>query len=134
VNKDRAVLTVSDVNNDLFAKRLVMTSVPAFTWTDAAASAALETNLSSTTVGGHSFVFWPAPPTTVFEQSAYRFFANTATTDVGPPLALTHEDTFTVVVRIPRDAPAHPTLSVVSNTRSPLRRILLGEVSLTAEG
>ncbi len=40
--------------------------------------------------------------------------------DVEPPLALTHEDTFTVVVRIPHDAPAHPTLSVVSNTRSPL--------------
>jgi hypothetical protein len=40
--------------------------------------------------------------------------------DVGPPLALTHEDTFTVVVRVPRKGPAPSELTVVSDTRSPL--------------
>jgi hypothetical protein len=87
VNKDRLILTVSDNNSDLFAKRLVMTSAPAFTWTNANGTGSLETNLSSTTVGGASFVFWPAPPSTTFAQSAYRFFNNTATTDIGAPLA-----------------------------------------------
>lgn len=87
VNKDRLMFTVSDFNNNLFAKRLVMTSVPAFTWTDANSASQLEMNLASSTVGGYSFVYWPAPPTTTFAQSAYRFFNNTDTTDVGTPLA-----------------------------------------------
>lgn len=87
VNRDRLIFTLSDSNADLFAKRLVMTSAPAFTWTNADGGAALEPNLGSALSGGHSFVFWPAPPTTTFEASAYRFFANTATTDVGAPLA-----------------------------------------------
>ncbi|NJD20918.1 MAG: carboxypeptidase regulatory-like domain-containing protein [Gemmatimonadetes bacterium] len=40
--------------------------------------------------------------------------------DVGPPMAITHEDTFTVVVRIPREGSARPELTIVSDTRSPL--------------
>ncbi|OGR45371.1 MAG: hypothetical protein A2X35_03770 [Elusimicrobia bacterium GWA2_61_42] len=87
VKRNTLVLTLADSNADLFAKRLVMTSAAAFTWTNAEGGAALEANLGSALSGGYSFVFWPAPPTTTFEQSAYRFFANTATTDVGAPLA-----------------------------------------------
>ena len=87
VNRDRLVFTLADSNADLFAKRLVMTSAAAFTWTNADGGAALEPNLGSALAGGYSFVFWPAPPTTTFEQSAYRFFANTDTSDVGSPLA-----------------------------------------------
>ena len=87
VNRDRLIFTLADGNADLFAKRLVMTSVPAFTWTNTEGGSALEPNLGSALSGGSSFVFWPAPPTTTFDQSAYRFFANTATTDVGAPLA-----------------------------------------------
>ncbi|MDD2806694.1 MAG: fibronectin type III domain-containing protein [Elusimicrobiales bacterium] len=87
VNRDRAILAVSDNNSDLIVKRLVMTSVPAFTWSDAAGGAALETSLSSVTVGGHSFFFWPAPPETTYVQSAYKFFANADSTDVGAALA-----------------------------------------------
>ncbi len=87
VNKDRAVLAVSDNASDLIVKRLVMTSVPAFTWSDAAGAAALETSLSSVTVGGHSFFFWPAPPETTYVQGAYKFFANADSTDVGAALA-----------------------------------------------
>lgn len=86
-NKDRAMLTVADSAYDLIAKRVAMTSVPAFTWTDAAGGAALEASLSSAAVGGHSFVYWGAPPSPVFEQSAYRFFANANSADVGAPLA-----------------------------------------------
>ena len=87
VNRDRLIFTLSDSNADLFAKRLVMTSAAAFTWSNADGGAALEPNLGSPLAGGYSFVFWPAPPTTTFEQSAYRFFANTDTPDVGEPLA-----------------------------------------------
>jgi|GEM_PF-1956207 len=88
LNKDRLIFTVSDNASDLIAKRLVMTSVPAFTWTDANGGTALETNLASATAGGYSFGFWPAPPSSTFVQSAYRFFANNAaSTDVGAPLA-----------------------------------------------
>ena len=87
VNRDRAILAVSDNNSDLIVKRLVMTSVPAFTWSDAGGGAALETSLSSVTVGGHSFFFWPAPPETTYVQSAYKFFANADSTDVGAALA-----------------------------------------------
>ncbi|MBI4801299.1 MAG: lamin tail domain-containing protein [Elusimicrobia bacterium] len=87
MNKDRLVFTVSDVNFDLFAKRLVMDSVPDFTWTDADGAAALEANLASTTVGGYSFNFWGSTPTPIFTQTGYRFFKSSNTTNVGSPLA-----------------------------------------------
>ncbi|MCG2726134.1 MAG: fibronectin type III domain-containing protein, partial [Elusimicrobia bacterium] len=87
VNKDRLILTISDSGSDLFSKRLIMTSVPAFTWTDANGGSALETGLASSTVGGYSFAFWPSTPTSTFNQVAYRLFENTDTTDVGAPLA-----------------------------------------------
>jgi hypothetical protein len=87
VFRDRLIFTLADSNADLFAKRLVMTSAAVFTWTNADGGAALEPNLGSALAGGYSFVFWPAPPTTTLEQSAYRFFANTDTAGVGAPLA-----------------------------------------------
>ena len=87
VNKDRLIFTVADNASDLFAKRLIMTSVPAFTWTNADGGAALETSLASATLGGFSFSYWPAPPTTTLAQSAYRFFANTNSAGVGAPLS-----------------------------------------------
>ena len=87
VFRDRLIFTLADSNAALFAKRLVMTSAAAFTWTNADGGAALEPNLGSALAGGYSFVFWPAPPTTTLEQSAYRFFANTDTAGVGAPLA-----------------------------------------------
>ncbi|OGS12676.1 MAG: hypothetical protein A2234_07855 [Elusimicrobia bacterium RIFOXYA2_FULL_58_8] len=86
VNRDRLIFTLADSNSDLFAKRLVMTAAAGFTWANADGSSALETSLASS-LGGYSFMFWPSPPTTTFEQIAFRFFENTATTDVGPALA-----------------------------------------------
>lgn len=38
--------------------------------------------------------------------------------DVGPPMGVMREDTFTVVVRVPREGSAPPELTVVSDTRS----------------
>jgi hypothetical protein len=87
VNRDRLILTVADSNSDLFAKRLTMNASAAFAWSNADGGAALETDLGSALSGGYSYVFWPAPPATVFKQSAYRFFANADSTDVGSPLA-----------------------------------------------
>ncbi len=95
VNRERVMLTVADSNDALYAKRLVMTAAAAFTWTNADGGAALEANLGSALAGGHSFVFWPAPPTTTFEQSAWRFFANADSADVGAPLAA--QDTLAVL-------------------------------------
>ena len=87
VNRDRAIAAVADSNYDLFGKRVIMNSAGTFTWSNADGGAALETSLSSAAVAGDSFEFWPAPPTTTFDQSAYRVFADSDSTDVGAPLA-----------------------------------------------
>ncbi len=62
-NYDRFILTVTDINNDLFAKRVVMTSAPAFTWTDSDGGIALEANLAQATVDSSSFAYWRYVPT-----------------------------------------------------------------------
>ena len=119
VGRDRLLLTVADSSADLFAKRLTMTSAAAFAWTNADGGGALEANLASPLAGGYSFVFWPAPPTTTFEQSAFRFFANTATTDVGAPLA------------------AQDALAVLPAAGSPFRLrtlVTIGQVDLPVSG
>ncbi|MBI5744361.1 MAG: lamin tail domain-containing protein [Elusimicrobia bacterium] len=90
VNKDRMIFTVTDGASGagrLFSKRLVMTSTAGFAWGNSDGGAALETTLSSSAVGGASFVYWPAPPSTTFSQSAYRFFDNTDSSNVGAALA-----------------------------------------------
>ncbi|MBI5133966.1 MAG: hypothetical protein HZA81_01075, partial [Candidatus Taylorbacteria bacterium] len=46
-NKDRLIFTVGDTNSDVFAKRLIMTSTPGFTWSNADGGAALEANTGS---------------------------------------------------------------------------------------
>lgn len=57
-NKDRLMFTLSDNNSDLFAKRLVMTSTPAFTWTNSDGGAALETSLGQATSRPFGFAYW----------------------------------------------------------------------------
>jgi hypothetical protein len=58
INKDRFMFTVSDNNSDLFAKRLVMTSTPAFTWTNADGGTALEASLGQATSRPWAFAYW----------------------------------------------------------------------------
>lgn len=60
-NKDRLMFTLSDVNSDLFAKRLVMTSVPAFTWSNSDGGVSLETNLGQATSAPFHFAYWRNP-------------------------------------------------------------------------
>jgi hypothetical protein len=60
VNKDRLMLTVSDSASDVFAKRLVMTSAPGFTWTDANGGAAIETSLALSTTHDYAFAYYSA--------------------------------------------------------------------------
>src|SRR5882724_1903364 len=50
-NKDRLMFSLSDNNSDLFAKRLVMTSTPTFTWTNSDGGSALQLNLGQATTG-----------------------------------------------------------------------------------
>ena len=62
-NKEQLILTVSDANNDLFAKRLVTTSAPAFTWTDVGdgTTNTLQANLGQTIANPFSFAYWQKP-------------------------------------------------------------------------
>lgn len=57
-NPDRLMTSISDFNSDLFAKRLVMTSTPAFTWTNSDGSAALETVLPQANFSPFGFAYW----------------------------------------------------------------------------
>lgn len=61
VNNDRLLFVISNNANDLFAKRLVMTSTPTFIWTNSDGGAALETNLSQTIANPFSAAYWRNP-------------------------------------------------------------------------
>lgn len=60
-NKDRLMFSLSDNNSDLFAKRLVMTATPAFTWTNADGGVALETSLGQAPTNPFGFAYWRNP-------------------------------------------------------------------------
>lgn len=57
LNKNRLIFTLSDVNNDLFAKRLTMDSSLNFNWSHSDNAYALETNLPNGS-GSFSFAYW----------------------------------------------------------------------------
>jgi len=57
-NKDRALLFVADAGNRLHAKRIVMTAVPGFTWTNSDLSSALETSLSQNITNPFAYAYW----------------------------------------------------------------------------
>ncbi len=61
VNKDRLILTSSNALLDLFAKRLVLTAGPTFTWTDANGGSVLETALGQAIASPYSFKYWRNP-------------------------------------------------------------------------
>lgn len=65
--KDQLMLTVSDNNADVFAKRLQMSATPAFTWTNADGGAALEANLGQATSTPFSFAYWRFIPPLEFD-------------------------------------------------------------------
>jgi type II secretory pathway pseudopilin PulG len=60
-NKDRLLFNVSDNNSDYFAKRLVMTSTPAFSWSNSDGSAALEANLGQINTAPFAVSYWRNP-------------------------------------------------------------------------
>lgn len=62
-NKDTFILIVSDVNNDLFAKRMAMSTgtTPTFTWEDANGGTTVETFLGQATTQPFSFTYWRNP-------------------------------------------------------------------------
>ena len=57
-NKDRLLLSLSDNNSRLYAKRLVMDSAGVFTWSNSDGSAALESGLGQSTAGPFAFGYW----------------------------------------------------------------------------
>jgi len=86
-NKERLMFSLSDNNGDLFAKRLSMTATPAFSWTNADGSAALETTLGQATVGDFSFAYWGYIPSRSYDQTAYRWYSNNDSVTPGTALA-----------------------------------------------
>ena len=70
-NNSELMLTVSDNSNDLFAKRLTMTSTPAFTWSNVDGSA-LETSLAAAQPSPSSFAYWRHAQLT---QNVNRWYA-----------------------------------------------------------
>jgi type II secretory pathway pseudopilin PulG len=60
-NKDRLMLTLSDNALDLFAKRLIMSTSPTFTWSNADGGAALEVSLGQAIISPFSFSYWNNP-------------------------------------------------------------------------
>jgi hypothetical protein len=60
-NKDRLMFTLSDNGSDLFAKRLVMTATPAFTWSNSDGGAALDPTIGQTTSRPFGFGYWRNP-------------------------------------------------------------------------
>ena len=90
-NTDRLIFTISNTSKDLFAKRLVMTSTPGFTWSESDGSSALETELSdlaSYKTNAFSYSYWNFIPTPTYTQAAYRLYNNNDGTDVGSTLAV----------------------------------------------
>lgn len=57
-NKDRLMFSLSDNNSSLYAKRLVMTSVPLFAWTNSDGGVTLESNLAQPLPGPFTFSYW----------------------------------------------------------------------------
>ncbi len=55
---DRLLLAEGDNSLNLYVKRLVMTSVPAFTWTDANTGTALETSLGQSLYAPFGLTYW----------------------------------------------------------------------------
>lgn len=89
-NKDRLMFTVNNTANDLFAKRLSMSSVPAFTWTESDGSAALDVELADLKLykmNSFNYSYWNFIPSPTYTQASYRFYNNNNSTDVGSTLA-----------------------------------------------
>ncbi len=57
LSKDQLMFCFSDNNNDLFCKRLAMSAVPAFTWTNSD-GAVLETTLPQKITSPFAFAYW----------------------------------------------------------------------------
>jgi predicted CxxxxCH...CXXCH cytochrome family protein len=93
-NLNTLMLTFSDANSDLWAKRLVLSAGPAFTWTNADGGTALTTTLASITAQNFSFAYNrpPSTPTTTLGTDS-----DPASATVCPAAANQTLDAFTFV-------------------------------------
>lgn len=60
-NQAEFLLTLSDVNSDLFAKRLVINATPTFTWSNTEGGSALEITLGQALRSPFGFAYWRNP-------------------------------------------------------------------------
>lgn len=86
-NADKVLLITADANSDLWADTWDGTTPSATVWVDRTSGGALETSLASITTDIVDFAFRLAPLPPTFNQSAYRFFENNNSTNVGASLA-----------------------------------------------
>lgn len=82
--------TIVDANNDLWFKKLSMTSAPVFTWSHADGNTAIDTGLYDNTPASTSFAYWRNQLAT-YTQSAYRWYAESTALD--PSTALANQNT-----------------------------------------
>lgn len=89
-NADKAMLTVVDTGNQLFAKRLALDGSGVPQWSNTENGSAITSSIASQ--GAASFAYWRA--TSAYTQSAYRWYSNTSLNGAGEPTsALANQNT-----------------------------------------
>lgn len=110
-NKDRLIFTVSDLNNDVFAKRLIMTATPAFTWTNADGATALQATLPAAIAAPFQFRYWRFIPATTTLSTG----SDPAAATIAPGAAATDVDLFTLQTSAGTEAITSVTVNLSTN-------------------
>lgn len=109
---DTLMLTFSDTNNDLWARRLVLTAGPTLTWT-ADSSGALSTTLTNNTTQNFCFEYDRLAPTTTIATGTDP--ANSAICPPGGTPAALDADSFTLETNTLTDSISAVTVSLGTN-------------------
>jgi hypothetical protein len=112
---DTLMLTFSDANADLWAKRLVLSSGPTFSWTNADGGAALTTVLASTTTQNFTFAYDRANQTTTVGNGT-----DPTSVTVAPSGPATELDSFTLQTSGGTDSVTAVTVSLAAGTAAGL--------------
>lgn len=112
INKDRLVLSVNDGNFDIFAKQLIMTATPAFTWTNSDGSAAIEANTASNLYKTFDFEYNRyIPPSTTLATGS-----DPVASTIAPGAGATDVDLFTLQTSTSTEAITSVTVNLSTNS------------------
>ncbi|MHB0968494.1 MAG: hypothetical protein ACYC7A_08910 [Thermoanaerobaculia bacterium] len=115
---DTAMVTFSDANSDLWAKRVVFTAPNTFTWTNADGGAALSTALSSITTQNFCFDYDRLPRVTMLGDGA-----NPADSALCPGAAARAVDSFTLQTNRDTDTVTGCTVALAPGTWGGVSRV-----------